>query len=218
MIKFALLLLIGLSVPSVATAEVRVAGRHLIIFTAQPDELFGSYLLGIENTSKESAKDSLKIMIPLETVDFRAVEGVDADHLKLSEKGSLTMEREFKAGMNFTGLDFLVSAQFGRASMTFVPPYPIEELSLLVHQRSKLKISGSNIKLVGTMDLQQGKFDRYLLENIQPGVHLQLAVAGIPVSRTLFWWIGGGFAAILLIAVGIFTKRTWPTNMGRGEV
>lgn len=213
MTNFLIFLFFCFGISTASFSEVRVAQRHLIIFTAQPDELFGSYLLGIENTSKEKAKDALKIMIPLETVDFRAVEGVDADHLKLSEKGSLTMDREFNPGMSFMGLDFLVRAQFGRASMTFIAPYAIDELSLLVPQQSKLKISGPNLKLAGSMDLQQGKFDRYLVADIQLGTQIQLTVAGIPVGRVLFWWIGGGFAVILLIAVGIFTIRTWPTKV-----
>ena len=169
------------------------------------DELFGSYLLGIENKDKKPQNAAIKIMVPKETIDFRAVEGMNEEDLRLSEKGSLLLEKEFAPGVKFSGIDFLVGASFGKTRLTLSAPYAIKELSLLVPKNSGLELSGENLKPGEPMRLNRGEFLRYVLSDMQTDQIAVLTMQGIPMGRMLYWWAGGIFATLLVLVSGMMS-------------
>ena len=195
---------------SVAFSGAQLTDRQIIILTVAPDEVFGSYLFGVDGLDKVPTKSEVKVMAPVEMNVFGRGEGIGQSDLRLSTKGSLILQKVFNPGVQFTGFDFKVPANFGNATMTFEPVTEVSELSLLVPENTGVKLEADNLKSMGPMSLDQGSYMRFAINDLSPGKSVILKVSGVPLGKSLYWWSGAVFAALLLLLAGIFSWRTWP--------
>ncbi len=205
---FALLTL--LLVSTSAVAQVEVSDRHIYFIYAGVEEIKGNYIFLIRNSAKEDARQTMKILLPAETIDWVPQEGIGPDELKPGKDGGLTLDKSFPPGETMISLGFIVPAKGDQAVMTFKPEFNVGEIAVLANKGS-VQLSGSEgfqtqpgISFAGQMYDSVGK------SATKAGETMTVTIGGVPQGRTRLKYLGFAAIAVVVGAAGLLTWRTKP--------
>ena len=136
-------------------------------------------------------------MLPKETTDFAATEGIDAQDIKL-DGSQVVIERLFPPGVHVVGIGFQVRARFGRANLSFQVTDPIESLSLLVPKDSRLELKSEALTVADASASPDEDYRPYInRQALQPGDRFTVEVAGLPEGRGSIWILAAAIAVVL---------------------
>lgn len=205
---FALLALLFVS--TTAMAQVELSDRHIYFIYPAVEEVKGNYIFLVRNSGKEEARQTLKILLPVETIDWAPQDGIGPDELKPGKDGGLILEKNFPPGETMISLAFIVPAKGDKAVMTFKPDYNVGELAVL-SRKGEAELSGSEgvqpqsgISFAGQMYDSVGK------GAITAGETVSITIGGIPQGRTRLKYLGFAAIAIIVVTAGVLTMRTKP--------
>lgn len=126
------LLFIFLSSSSPVFANLELSEKHLIILRAGIDSLWGDYVFSVQNNSPAPQPTKIPLFLPAETVDFKAVEGIEAADLRLdTESGAVILAKDFTPGATVVNVGFKVEAEAGKSILTFTATQPIPSVNVL---------------------------------------------------------------------------------------
>lgn len=189
------LTLLALLLGSTSLAEVKIAPRLIYVLQGGIDSIWGQHLFMVHNSGAEGAESKVRIVLPEETVDWEAQEGLRGAPFNLGANGGVEFTKVFKPGDNFNTVAFKSPASEGQGELTISVPFPVEELSFLVPEG--LKLSGPG------MQYQQRKsserYDKYKFMDLKPGTPLKVAVSGIHEGRSKFQLLGMISGALLIL-------------------
>lgn len=214
------LILLGSSLSllsSAARGEVFVSGKQLYMVYETVDGLMGTYVFLVTNDGSEPVRATLPVMLPQETVDFRALNGIGADELKLGKNGGLTLDKSYKVGDSFVSVGFRVPASGGRAEMTFKPERDVQSMSIFLSAGSQLEVSDKK----GLMDRKtgvnfgNGSYDTYTKTDVKKGEPQVFWIDGVPRGRGPFYLMGWITGFLMLILTTLIAYKTRP-RLGLG--
>jgi hypothetical protein len=219
MIKIALNLLAiaaGMMGP-IATADVRIAGRHVYILQPGLSEIWGSYVFLVE-ASVEGEEASMPLLLPKEKREFGPQEGVTNEELQFDPATGVILKKKFSAGSNLLAVGFNVSAQDGEAVMSLDAGGGVQDISFMVPV-GQLKVVGPNLSFEPNVNFIGRNFDTYVYKSSEntPGV-LQFTVQGIPEGRTDYWVVGAGFAVLMLVLGSFLAWRSIPKSKSGEDI
>lgn len=207
--RFTLLLCSLLAAP--ALAAVSVTPRHLMILREGLGSLYGSYVFGVFNTGDKPEHFKTPVMLPKETDDFSAQEGVEAGDLTLAPGGGVTLEKEFPPGMQIVSIGFRTKSRYGRGVLTLTPTLAIDSFTLLIPRLSGLQVSAPKLAIGDASNAPDPQYEPYINASVlQSGETVTIAVDGLPEDRSQIWIVGAGVAAMLLLMAGFLAWRTRP--------
>ena len=194
-----------------AMAAVSVTPRHLMVLREGLDVLYGSYVFGVFNTGDKPERFRTPVMLPKETDDFSAQEGVEAGDLTLAPGGGVILEKEFPPGMQIVSIGFRTPSRYGRSVLTLTPALAIDSFTLLLPRLSRLQVSSPKLVVGDAASAPDPQYEPYINASVlQPGEALKVAVNGLPAGRSQIWIVGAGVAAMLLFMAGFLAWRTRP--------
>lgn len=203
-------LLALLFVSTAATAQVELSDRHIYFIYPGVEEIKGNYIFLVRNAGKEESRETFKVLLPAETIDWMPQEGIGPDELKPGKEGGLILEKNFPPGETMISLGFIVPAKGDQAVMTFKPDYNVGELAIL-SRKGTTELSGSSgfqeqsgISFAGQMYDSVGK------SATTAGETVSVTIGGIPQGRTRLKYLGFAAIAIIVAAAGFLTVRTKP--------
>ncbi len=183
--------------------------RHVIMLYPGLDTIWGTYLAVVENAGQQPVKARVPILMPRETVDFQAQEGIDQSNLQLGDDGQVIAEFDLAPGRQMVGVGFKVDARSGGATLTLRPKVDLATLSVLIG-RDGLSVQGAS--LTGPEEIAFGEQvqDMWTAKDIAAGSEYTLLVDGIPQGRGGFWMIGAVMASLLVVFAALLTWRSKP--------
>ena len=151
-------------------------------------------------------------MLPKETVDFAAQEGVTPEELKQNEDGTLYVEKLFPPGTTVIGIGFMINGSAGSTAMTFIGPPGDSRFVAVLSSKGVLGLKSEGLKPDGSEDsLPSTGYDQYIMkEPLAPGAEFKIAVTGIPEGRKNFWILGGTVAGLIFSLSGALAWRKRP--------
>ena len=205
----------GIGAPSGAAAEsatgrIFLGERHLVMLKPGIDTVWGTVIFAVVNEGAVPRKSKFYIMVPKETVDFAAQEGVLPAELQQDAAGLLFVEKEFAPGTNVVGVGFTISAKSGDAKVTFTgPPGDARQVAIL-SSPGFLTLSGMGIRRAGAEEgLPATGYEQYFFDKpLAADDVVAVAVSGIPEGRRNFWVMGGGVAGIIFLLGGALAIKT----------
>jgi len=188
-------------------AEVLLAPKQLIIVKPGIDRLHGSWIAAVINKGDKPDNFRLPVLLPRESIDFQPVEGLSPSEVKLEDDG-VYVEKVFQPGVNVLSFAFVVAGSQGRVDLNFAAKGDLGELSVMT-PRGMLQIFGQEFVDGGT-DVQDLQMYNILVSkrSLMRGDEVRVSVRGIPEGRQRLWFVGLGFAALLLGAAIFLTWRS----------
>ena len=195
--------------------EIGLSFRHIVILQADLDNIWGTYFFAVNNNTQEQKSFKTFLMLPRESIDFKAQDGLEDQDLKLDENGQLFLEKEFSPGVSLLGVSFQVKAdQVGNDTISFLPPFDVQELSVAVPSKSGISVEGELFKQGVPPMLADGRYKGMQITNVKKDQVLEIEISGIPKNRILLWIVSGIITAlIILLGIGLTIK----TKGGRGS-
>jgi hypothetical protein len=198
--KFAFSALL-LALAAHATAAVQIGNKHIFVLYPGVDSVFGSYIFMVQNSGAAPVRLSFPVMLPTETIDFQAQEGLAPNELNLGSSGGLTIDKAFPPGDTLITIGFKSPAEVGQGRFTLKASEPFESVGIFVFE-GKFQIKGLNLDIRRGVEFSGRTYDTYTLSKGEPGKTYQMELQSIPEGRGRLWWIGGIFAGgMLLIAL-----------------
>ena len=192
----------------IAKAEqLNVSDKHLLVMQARIDSIWGKYLFSVGNPTTAQQSLRFALLLPKETDDFRALEGVSDDDLQLSEDGSLVVDKkDFPPGTTLVNVGFKKIVT-GTTTLTFRVIEPLVNLVILFDEEISIKSPAFE----PTVAPKISAHNYQALQNKKQfarGETFILQVAGIPRGRSKIQVIAGIFAVILLASMIWLTVKT----------
>lgn len=188
----------------------RVARRHIVFLREGVDSVFGNYIFAVENPSGAAAPFKATVMLPKETVDFGATEGIEPQDVRLDGE-SVVVERSFPAGVHIVGIAFKADGSFGRTTLTFKVSQEIENLSLLVPKQGTMGLESSALQAAGDSETPDEEYRPYVNKApLKPGDTFTVSVSGLPEGRGRLWIIGSVIAGLMVLLASVLALRTRP--------
>ena len=141
-----------------AFAGVGIEGRQVYILYSGLDRL--SYLFMVSNTDEKPVNARFKVMLPEETEDFEAQQGLIPKDIKLGEDGGLYVDKEFPAGDTLVTIGFKVPSSSGVANIIVMPTMDIPAFSYFVAKDS-LKVNGVDLEFLSDQYFSGKNYDTY---------------------------------------------------------
>jgi hypothetical protein len=186
-----------------AASAVQLTNKHIYVLYPGVDSVFGSYIFMVQNQGAQAERLSFPVMLPSETVDFQAQEGLGPNELNLGTDGGLTIDKVFPPGDTLVTIGFKVATDEGSGRMTIKAAEAFESISMFVFE-GKFQITGPDLEIRRNVDFSGRTYDTYTLAKGVVGQSYQMEVQGIPEGRGRLWIIGWVFAgALLLIALAL---------------
>jgi hypothetical protein len=193
--------------------QISKSKRHVVILQPSEDQIWGSYIFAVDNPSKKPQLMQIAVMIPKETKDFKAQEGIEANELKLGSDGGLIVEKLFPPGNTLLGVGFLVESSLGKATLTFDMREAIDQMVVLIPQDSISAVSEFMNLEVGVPFAGQ-VFNTLTVRQPTVGKTYVVHVDGVHEGRGRLWLIGAIFAALLFISAAALAYKTRPKLSG----
>lgn len=206
---FALLLL---ALTGYAGAAVQVSNKHIMVLYPGVDSVFGSYIFMVQNDGKEPERLSFPVMLPTETIDFQAQEGLGPNELNLGSGGGLTIDKTFPPGDTLITIGFKVPTELGTGSLTLKASDAFESVGMFVFE-GKFQVTGPNLDIRRNVDFSGRTYDTYTLSKGEAGQTYQMALQGIPEGRGRLWivgWIFAGCLVLIAMALAWFSRPKLP--------
>jgi hypothetical protein len=185
-------------------ATVALTVRHIVVVTADMESIFGHYYFAVQNRSAEPQRFSFPIMLPQETIDFRAQDGFAQEDLQI-EGNKVVLSKEFPPGLTLLGINFQSRvAAFADDHLTFVMAPEIKEFSLAVLRSSGLELKGENFHEGLPHMLQSSTYRGIVSTEFSSGQKMQVVVQGVPKERNYLYFVAAIFAVFLLLGAGGF--------------
>lgn len=187
-----------------------VTKRQVIFLREGLDSIFGNAVFLVENRSETDAPLKTIAMLPKETVDFAATEGIDPQDIKL-DGTNVVIERAVPPGVHMIGIGFQTSAKFGRATLSFTVTEPIDNLSILVPEESKLELQSAALQPADDGETPHEGYRPYANRApMQPGDRFTIEVTGLPEGRAGLWILGAVIAGLIVVSAFTLAWRTRP--------
>jgi hypothetical protein len=201
-LKFALAsLLLAFAVQ--AAAAVDVTNKHIFVLYPGVDSVFGSYIFMVQNSGTEPERLSFPVMLPTETIDFQAQEGLAPNELNLGQDGGLTIDKTFPPGDTLITIGFKVPAEVGSGRLTLKASQAFESIGMFVFE-GKFQISGPGLDVRRNVDFSGRTYDTYTINQGEGGKTYVMEIQDIPEGRGRLWTIGWvTAAALILIALAL---------------
>ena len=192
-----------------ARAELDVSDKHLLVLQARIDSIWGKYLFSVNNPTTNQQSLRFALLLPKETEDFRALEGVSDDDLQLEDNGSLVIDKkDFPPGTTLVNIGFKNNV-VESATLTFRVIEPLASLVILFDEmidvKSPLfeptvapKISAHNYRAL------QSK------RSLTSGENIVLQVNDVPRGRSTIQLVAGIFSFVLLGCATLLTIKSRP--------
>jgi hypothetical protein len=194
-------LLLALSMQAVAA--VQVTNKHIFVLYPGVDSVFGSYIFMATNDGTQPERLSFPVMLPTETIDFQAQEGLAPNELNLGQDGGLTIDKAFPPGDTLITIGFKVPADVGSGRMTLKAAEAFESIGMFVFE-GKFQISGPDLEIRRNVDFSGRTYDTYTLNKGEGGKTYTMELQNIPEGRGRLWTIGWVSAvALILIAMSL---------------
>jgi hypothetical protein len=190
-------------------AAVNVAGRHVFVIHAGVDTIWGSYLFMAANMGSESEVLKMRLMLPEETVDWAAQDGITDQELMLGEGGGVSLVKSFPPGESLLAVGFKAPARLGEGELTFTAPMDLSRMVILV-KKSTLAVSGEGFTTATDVEFAGGSYDSLSRGPVLAGSKVRIAISGIPEGRSRLWAIGGGAFALMLLMALVLAIKTRP--------
>lgn len=191
-------LLFFLFLSSSAFSSVQIEGRQVYILYSGLDSVWGSYLFMVSNTDAKPASAKFRVMLPEQTEDFEAQQGLVPMDIKLGDDGGLYVDKVFPAGDTLVTIGFKVPSYSGVADVTVKPMLDIPAFSYFVGKDS-LKVEGSDLEFLSDQYFSGKNYDTYTAVSLLPGKSYSVRVIGSPEGRYNYWLIGAVVGVILLL-------------------
>ncbi len=200
-------LLFFLCLSSSAFSNVRIEGRQVYILYSGLDSVWGSYLFMVSNSDAKPASAKFKVMLPEETEDFEAQQGLIPMDIKLGEDGGLYVDKVFPSGDTLITIGFKVPSYSGVADITVKPVMNIPAFSYFVAKDS-LKVEGQDLEFLSDQYFSGKNYDTYTAVALSSGKSYSVQVLGSPEGRYNYWLIGAvvGVILLLLLAYAYFIR------------
>ncbi|HYX37944.1 MAG TPA: hypothetical protein VE954_33000 [Oligoflexus sp.] len=210
-LKFVLAALL-LALTSHAMAAVQVSNKHIFVLYPGVDSVFGSYIFMVQNPGAQPERLSFPVMLPTETIDFQAQEGLAPNELNLGADGGLTIDKNFPPGDTLITIGFKVPADVNNGRMTLKAAQPFESVGMFVFE-GKFQINGPALDIKRNVDFSGRTYDTYTVNKGEAGKTYQMELQGIPEGRGRLWIIGWVLAGTLLaiaLALAWFSRPQLP--------
>ncbi|WP_141732117.1 hypothetical protein [Oligoflexus tunisiensis] len=195
-----------------AAAAAQVSNKHIFVLYPGVDSVFGSYIFMVQNPGEQPERLSFPVMLPTETIDFQAQEGLAPNELNLGADGGLTIDKTFPPGDTLITIGFKVPANLGTGNMTIKAGEAFESLGMFVFE-GQFQITGPNLDIRRNVDFSGRTYDTYTLMKGEAGQTYQLGLQGIPEGRGRLWiigWVAGLALLVIAVALAWFSRPKIP--------
>ena len=199
-----------------AQAEIALSEKHLIILRAGIDSVWGDYIFSVQNNQSEPQQAEVALFLPHEATDFKAVEGVTDDDMRIDAQHSTVMlHKEFPHGTTLVNVAFKVTAHAGKARLSWQARQPIASLNVMyehdVIEVFSEQLEGTHLPRIADVHYRA----LHTPQGLAKGDSLQVQVQGIPQGRGQLHLFAVVFAVLLLILSVYGGIRTRPRGEGR---
>ncbi len=193
--------------------KIEISDRHIIIIDANQEKINSSYYLGVMNHLDNPKKFSTPVMFPKEMSHFEPQGQVTKEEINLNSSGQITMEKEFRKGLSLVNFGFQIETEsLTDKSITFVAPYDLKELSLVVSKTSPLNLSGEGFSEGVPHMLANSEYKGIMIHNMKKGRSFTVAIHGLPEHGKHIWLLGSIFFSLLVGVSTLLTLKTRPKN------
>lgn len=194
-----------------AAAEIALSKKHLIILRAGLDSIWGDYIFSVQNNQQTPQRADIALFLPRETVDFKAVEGVTAADLRVDARhGTVTMQKEFPAGVTLVNVAFKVAAQDGTAILNWMATQVLDSVNVM-YEHEVIEVASDRLETTHLPRIADVHYRAlHTTQALQAGDSLRVRVHGIPQGRAQLHLFAVVFAVILLISTVYLGIRTRP--------
>lgn len=191
-----------------ARAELEVSGKHLLVLQARIDSIWGKYLFSVNNQTTDQQPLRFPLLLPKETEDFRALEGVSDDDLQLDDDGSIVIDKkDFPPGTTLVNIGFKKTV-VESATLTFRITEPLASLVILFDEMIDVK----SPLFEPTVAPKISAHNYRALQSKNPltsGETLVLQVDDVPRGRARIQVVAGIFAFMLLGCATLLTIKSF---------
>lgn len=191
-------------------AELTVRERHIILLYPGLDSLWGNYIFMLSNTGDEAVQHRMPLLMPQETVDWQAGQGIAPAEIKLQDGGGLVLDKAVPPGNHLMSLGFKLAASGGSTSFTLKPGIDMDMLGVFLPQDSELVMTGGDYRKEENFPFSGKVYDAYTILGAEAGREISSSVAGIPEGRGEYWILGWILTAVLLLVAGVASYLTRP--------
>ena len=196
-----------------AIGGVSVAGRHVVVLYKSIDSVMGTYLFLVNNDAEKPLKAKLPIMLPKETLDFEALNGVGRDELKLGKEGGLILEKEFRQGDSLMSIGFRVPASIGEGELTFEAVADVEVFSVFVRPDTiEVSFEQEGYEKKENVPFGANTFTTFTKKSLPKGESTKVFVSNIPKGRGQYWLLGFIAGGLMFVIGGYLAYRTRPVG------
>jgi hypothetical protein len=201
---------------SPAWAAVEVSGKHAVFIYPSLDQVLGNYVFLVRNVDSAPQPAEIPLMLPKETVDWRAEQGIDASDVEAVDK-KLIIRKSFPPGETFIAIGFIVGAGMGEAMMTFDAPSDIDELA--IYSRGGLEMTPESplFKKGEPVEFSGNTYQTLSASGIRAAQSVSVKLTGLPKGRKEYWILGGAFMGFLTLVGGVAAWRTKPQIKETGD-
>jgi len=183
-----------------------------MILQADLENVWGTYYFAVINRTEISQELTTPVMLPLESLEAKAQEGLTPEELTRDVQGSYQVKKTYKKGMSLVGIGFRCKIPPGKGVATFhiTPHFAIGEWSIAVPNPSSLLVKAPGME-PGLPDMLTGSPYLGIIRR-QPfaaGDTLEVTLSGLPKGRGALWTSGLGFLGVLFLgsAGWVFLSR-----------
>ncbi len=209
MLRHLIIMVAALAWTTSAVAEVVYQGRHVVLLDAGLDSVYGSYWFSVENPGRTAERLRMQVILPKEVDDWRVQDGVSDNEIQLADD-TLVIDKEFAPGTTVIAFGFRAPATLGKATLTYVWPYPIADFQVLAATRHGPELSSDQLMAGTDVDFSGRSFKRLSAVGITVGETYVVKVGGILEGRGRLWLLGSVVGGLLLLAGFGFAWRTRP--------
>ena len=192
-----------------AQGALEVAGRHVFVVHPGVDALWGSYLFMVANTAAEAETTTFRVMLPQETNDWGAQDGVTQDDLSLGDGGGVQLKKSFVPGDSLLAIGFKVPGQLGSASMSFKAPADIAKIVVMA-RKDTLTMSGEGFVFHTDVPFSDTVYDTLSRGPVAAGEVVKVTIGRIPEGRARLWAAGAVSFLVLFALATFMALRTRP--------
>ena len=192
--------------------KLYISPRHIIILQADLENIWGTYYFAVINRSETPQALSTPIMLPQETVDVKAQDGLTSEDLERDKQGVLHMKtKTFPKGMTLLGVGFQCKLPPGASflHLHFSPLFSIGELSVAVPNTTPLTLKAAGME-PGLPEMLTGSPYTGIMRRqpLATGEVVTVSLEGMPKGRAALWWSGFGFSMILCLGSAYWVLRS----------
>lgn len=181
--------------------RVSSTGRHVYIMHQGLDQVLGSYLFLVTNSTGAAKEATIPLMLPQGVTEFVPGEGVAKKEIKLAGDGNGTLQiaKTFPAGEQLVSINFTLPAKGGEARFTITPTDPISTIKLMT-PTGTLGFAGDmgSFTLNKEVPFSKRVYDTVAVNAPKMNTPYTLSVTNVPEGRSEYWQLGIAIAAIML--------------------